>query len=267
MIATEAARWAGFLCARMSELGARDSVGFPTRSSAGSAEGPGDTGSGPEGEEEGAGEEETGAELRSGQAQESGFVGGETAAAWCDRKLTLPFNGHHLVSAPVEAPGNGSITFCHRCGAYSWKRIGLLSKKCDGPHAPGLSAQRSRLRAGVFPCPGQGEWRLGRARPLSVSEKNEIEKKLGRKRGSNGSAAAASMGNGDPAGAADRDSTLACYGVTEADVPGLVAWVKRLRQSKKEAKQSQDGGMYGERLGEFENEWEHGESLSEDEMI
>ena len=73
--------------------------------------------------------------------------------------------GHHIGMARVhDAQGRaqGSLAFCWVCGAYFWKKVGVLSRKCAGKvirgHVP-------RIKRGQFPNGNHPGWRVGEVRP------------------------------------------------------------------------------------------------------
>ena len=90
---------------------------------------------------------------------------------WC-------FNGHSVVQAPliaipggIEVQPSDVVLFCKSCGASMFRNVRSgegLDGPCQGPSAPGLRTQRSRLRRGLFP--GRQAARIGSAAGPTASQ-------------------------------------------------------------------------------------------------
>ena len=86
--------------------------------------------------------------------------------------------GHHIGMARVhDAQGRaqGSLAFCWVCGAYFWKKVGVLSRKCAGKvirgHVP-------RIKRGQFPDGNHPGWRVGEVRPPTPPQLWQLRRQL-----------------------------------------------------------------------------------------
>ena len=210
-IAKEAAIWSGRLNAHMSDSGFRDAQGLP----------------GPAAAAVGAASSQEEATEPAAMAESEADRGGDHRQQPQANK-PCRHEGHNLLAAEVDPPGHGQVVFCYTCGAYCWKKIGMLQRRCQGPRAPGLKAQRDRLKAGKFPGSGKA-WTIGRATPLSEQQEGTLLHKLQQRRRKTATA----TGLVAPPAQLHRAELLACYGTCEADVPDLVRWAKELEQQKR----------------------------------
>jgi len=146
-----------------------------------------------------------------------------------------PF-GHQVGLCKVQdAAGGaqGSLAFCWVCGAYFWKKVGLLSRRCTGRVIRGHVA---RIKKGVFPDGAHPGWRVGPVVPPTPPQLWQLRRQLLATSGSKGPAVPAERsavvrggqarreGGGEGASAASRASYLARLGIDEDT---LRRWVAR----------------------------------------
>ena len=212
LIAGEAAGWAGRMHAHMAETKVRDSTGLPTAG-------------GQEGIELQGEDADSGAVLVEGGA--AADVAQEEAQAMPEtRGQGLRINGHNILQAPITPNDAGTILFCAKCGAYSWRRIRQFRSTCQGPGAEGLQAQRSKIKAGKFPG-RQAGWCIGEAHGPDADAQQRVCRSLGQAIARPAGHKAVLL-SGPPRAQMSRQRLLQHYGIPPGGEAAFVSWAKRV---------------------------------------